>query len=147
MAIRVFGLDYKALVAYLCEGVTWTRLREIATKDPALGGLGLFRDTSQQCTDVFGQIPSAIIDTRPDTYLRFFKLLEGKERLLHKLAARDLAQRSLGVEIRAVVVHLGDIKNRILQKRVLQDILEKSMLLLYVLQPEASFSGNLHYMG
>ena len=44
LEIRVSGLDYKALAAYLCEGVTWGRLREIATKDPALGGLGLFME-------------------------------------------------------------------------------------------------------
>ena len=47
LAIRVSGLNYKALAAYLCEGVTWSRLREIATKDPAHGGIGLFKDTSQ----------------------------------------------------------------------------------------------------
>ena len=71
MAIRVSGLDYKALVACLREGVTWSRLREIATTDSAHGGLGLFSDTSQQCKDLFGNSPSAIIVTKPDTYLKF----------------------------------------------------------------------------
>ena len=54
LAIRISGLHYTALAAYLCEGVTWTGLREIATKYPVHGGLGLFRDTSQQCKDLFG---------------------------------------------------------------------------------------------
>ena len=39
LAIKVSGLDYKALAAYLCEGVAWARLREIATKEPAHGGI------------------------------------------------------------------------------------------------------------
>ena len=45
--------------------------------------------------DLFGQSPSAITVTRPETYLKFLKLLEGKEHLLHKLAVRDLEQVSL----------------------------------------------------
>ena len=65
VAIRSSELDYKALAAHLCEGVTWSRLREIATKDPAYGGLGLFRDSSQQCKNLFGRSPSAIIVSRP----------------------------------------------------------------------------------
>ena len=92
MAIRSSGLDYKALAAYLCKGVTWSRLREIATKDPRDGGLGLFKDSSQQCKNLFGKSPSAIIVTRPDSDLRFLKLLEGKEHLLHRLAVKDLEQ-------------------------------------------------------
>ena len=51
LAIRVSGLDYKALVAYPCEGVTWSRFRDIAAKDLALGGLGIFREASQQRTE------------------------------------------------------------------------------------------------
>ena len=66
LAIRASGLDYKALAAYLCEGVAWSRLREIAAKDPAHGGLGLFRGTSQQFKDLFGKIPSKNIATNPE---------------------------------------------------------------------------------
>ena len=64
MAIRASGLDYKAIAAYLAEGLTWNRLRELATKSPEAGGLGLFRDGSQQCKDVFGTSPCTIIDGR-----------------------------------------------------------------------------------
>ena len=77
-AIRASDLDYKALAAYLCEGVTWSRLREIATKAPAQGGLGLFADGSESCKALFGKSPSPICDSRPDTDLNFLKLLEGK---------------------------------------------------------------------
>jgi hypothetical protein len=87
--------------------VAWSRLREIASKDIAHGGIGLFRDTSQQCRGLFGKSPSAIIATKPETYLKFLKLLEGKEHLLHKLAVRDLEQILLGVEARADILNLG----------------------------------------
>ena len=45
---------------------------------------------------IFGHSPSAIIVIRPETYLRFLKLPAGNERILHKVAVRDLDQRSLG---------------------------------------------------
>ena len=129
-AIKASGLDLKALAAYLSEGVTWTRLKDIATTSPAQGGLQLFRDTSQQCKDLFGTSPSAIIDTRPDTDLQFLKLLEGKEHLLHRPAVRDLEQRTLSTAATGAVLHLGDINKRN-QRRVLQEILERCMFLLY----------------
>ena len=94
------------------------------------GGLQLFSDTSQQCKDLFGKSPSAIIVTRPDTDLQFLKLLEDKEHLLHRLAVRDLEQRTLSPDTRAAVLNLGDINKRI-QRRVLQEILDRCMFLLY----------------
>ena len=129
-AIRVSGLDYKALAAYLVEGITWSRLRELATRDPGDGGMGLFRDGSQQCKDIFGKSPSAICDSRPETDLNFLKLLEGKEHILHRLATKDLEQRTLSSDTRAAILNLGDIKNRIC-RRILQEILERCMFLLY----------------
>ena len=129
-AIRASSLDYKALAAYLCEGVTWSRLREIATKGPAEGGLMLFPDASQQCKDVFGRSPSAICDSRPDTDLTFLKLLADKEHILHQLAVKDLEQRSLSTTTRDAILSLGDVKHRI-RRRILQEILERCMFLLY----------------
>ena len=131
VAIRVSGLDYKALAAYFVEGITWSRLRELATRDPADGGLGLFRDGSQRCKDIFGRSPSAIIDTRPETDLNFLKLLAGKEHILHMLATRDLEERKLSADTRAAILNLGDLKNRI-RRRILQEILERAMFLLHI---------------
>ena len=130
MAIRASSLDYKALAAYLVEGITWNRLREIATKRPADGGLGMFRDGSQKCKDLFGKSPSAIIVSRPETDLNLLKLLQGKEHLLHRLATKDLEQRSLSAETRAAILNLGDISQRI-RRRVLAEILERCMFLLH----------------
>jgi hypothetical protein len=46
------------------------------------------------------------------------------------MATKDPEQRSLGAAARAAILNLGDIKSRI-RRRVLQEILEKCMFLLY----------------
>ena len=130
LAIKVSGLDYKALSAYLCDGITWSRLRHIATTGPAHGGLQMMKESSQECKDLFGKSPCAIIVSRPDTDLRFLKLLAGKERLLLKLAEQDLQQRALSAETQTAVLNLGNIKGRI-SRRVLQEILERCMFILH----------------
>ena len=131
MAIRTSGLDYRALCVYLTDGITWSRLREIATRDPRDGGLQLFQDGSAACHRLFRASPGAIIKTRPETDLTFLQFLRGKEHLLHKLATKDLDRRtSLGVEAVRAIANLGDIKQRI-YRAVLGDILERCMFLKY----------------
>ena len=94
------------------------------------GGIGLFRDNSHRCKVVFGKSPSAIIDDRPETDLAFLKILEGKEHLLHKLATKDLQQRTLSADTGRAADGLSNITSRI-QRRVLQEILERCMYLHY----------------
>ena len=130
VAIRVSGLKYKALAAYLVEGITWTRLRELATRREADGGLELFREGSHECKQIFGISPSAIVETRPETDLNFLKLLEGKEHLLHMMATKDLEQRTLSADTRAAILSLADISARIC-RRILQEILERCQFLYY----------------
>ena len=130
-AIRASELDYKALCSYLGEGITWTRLREIATRDPRDGGLGLFRDGSRPCKDLFDVAPGSIVTSRPETDLMFLKFLRGKEHLLHLLARRDLEQRTgLGPDIVGAVTSLGDIKQR-LYREILSEVLERCFFLYY----------------
>ena len=90
----------------------------------------LFPDGSQQCKDLFGRKPSAICDSRPDTDLSLLKLLADKEHILHQLAVKDLEQRSLSTATRDAILSLGGVKHRIL-RRILQEILERCMFLLY----------------
>ena len=130
LAIRVSGLDYKALAAYLVEGITWSRLQELATTGPEAGGLALFRPGSVQCKALFGNSPKSIVDNRPETDINFLKFLEGKENLLHRLATRDLEQRALSADTRASILNLGDIKQRI-RRRILQELLERCLFLYY----------------
>ena len=130
VAIRTSGIEYKAIAGYLVEGVTWGRLRQLATVNRADGGLGLFSDGSQQCKDIFGLSPSAIVDNRPETDLNLLKLLDGREHILHKLAVEDLQHRSLSAETKAAILNLGDMTNRI-RRRLLQEILERCLYLYY----------------
>jgi len=130
VAIRASDLKYRALASYFVEGITWGRLRELATRSLPDGGLDLFRDGSRQCQEIFGKSPSAIVENRPETDLNFLKLLEGKEHLLHTMATKDLEQRSLSADTRAAILTLADIKARI-HRRILQEILERCMYLYY----------------
>ena len=130
MAIRASQLSYRALAAYFVEGITWTRLRELATRSKRDGGLELFKDASQRCKDVFGVSPSAIVENRPETDLQFLKFLEGKEHHFHKLAEKDLTERKLAAETKEAILHLGDIDLRI-KRRILQELLERCQYLYY----------------
>ena len=129
MAIRTSGIEYKAMCAYLTEGITWTRLREIAVRAPVDGGLGLFSDGGRHCQLLFRTSPGSILCNRPETDLNFLRFLRGKEHLLHRLALKDLEQRpKLGAEAVAAVANLGDIKQRI-KRAILTEILERCMFL------------------
>ena len=61
MAIKASELDYQHLAAYIVDGVTWGRLRAVATQTREDGGLGLFKDGSNDCNDIFSRGPSAIL--------------------------------------------------------------------------------------
>ena len=95
LAIKVSGLDLKGICTYFCEGITWSRLRELATTDPESGGLGIFKDSSKKCKDIFGKSPATIVVSRPDTDLNFLKFLQGKENILHRLAEREPGEEVL----------------------------------------------------
>ena len=120
-AIEASALRYRKLAAYLVEGITWQRLRELATRSVRDGGLGLFKDGSRACKAFFGKSPCAIIDGRPETDLQLLRLLESKEHNLHKLATKDLEGRDLEAGVGAAILSLAGIQGRI-QRRVLQDI-------------------------
>ena len=131
MAIKASELDYKDLAAYLVEGVTWGRLKAIATQAPEDGGLGLFNESSHACKEFFSASPSAIIKNRPETDHTFLEFLKGKEHTLHLLAERDLHQRtSLGPEASKAVLSLADIGLRIF-RTVLCEVLHRCLFLHY----------------
>ena len=131
MAIKASDLDYQNLAAYFVEGITWTRLRAIATQDPRDHGLGLFATSSKACKDVFSKSPAAIVKNRPETDLHFLQLLKGKEDILHRLASKDLEQRtSLGPETKRAVLNLGDIELRIF-RTIMSEILHRCLFLYF----------------
>ena len=131
MAIKASGLDYKEFAAYLVDGVTWGRLRAIATQAPEEGGLGLCADGSRKCKEIFSASPSAIIKNRPETDHTFLEFLKGKEHTLHLIAERDLQQRpSLGPEASKAALSLGDIGLRIF-RTVMCGVIHRCLFLHY----------------
>ena len=130
MAIRASKLDYKHLATYLCEGIAWSRLRDIGTLSPEQGGLGLFRDGSPARKRIFGNSPSGIVDNRPDTDLQCLQFLSGKEHILYNLMAKDLEQRDLSADTKASIINLGSVNLRI-RRRILSELLYKCMFLYF----------------
>ena len=63
-AITASELDYNTRCSYFCDGITWSRLREIATQEPDMGGWKLFSDCPQQCKNLLGKSP--LSDHSPD---------------------------------------------------------------------------------
>ena len=124
------GVSIKTLAAHVADGVTWQRLRSIATKSKDDGGLGLFKDGSQKCHDVFHCHPSATIDTRPQSHLKFLNLLRGNEHVLFQCATEDLKQRELVASTQQAVRDLGNVLKRI-KRSILGEVLERCMFLMY----------------
>ena len=71
-----------------------------------------------------------IITTRPETDLRFLKLLRGRESQLHKLCCKDVEQRQLAESTHTAIANLGDLVQR-LKRVTLVEILERCFFLLY----------------
>ena len=123
------NLDYKNLCTYLTDGITWSRLRAIAVKSSADGGLDLFREGSEACKAVFGTSPASIVDGRPESDLKFLQFLRGKEVILSQLALKDLEQRPNLVEAtRKAIRNLGSVQKR-LCRVVLCEVLERCLYL------------------
>ena len=56
--------------------------------------------------------------------------MQGKEHTLHKLATKDLAERSLNADAKAAILNLGNINERI-SRVILQEVLERCQFLYY----------------
>ena len=89
----------------------------------------MFKDGSPQCQYLFKRSPGTIICKRPETDLEFLTFLSGKEHILHRLALKDLEQRTkLGAEAGAAVACLGDIRQRFL-RLILKEVLLRCFFL------------------
>jgi len=124
-------VSIKTIAAHFADGVTWQRLRCIATTSKADDGIELFRDGSQACHDVLHCHPGATILTRPQTDLKFLTLLRGHEHVLFQCATEDLRQRpKLAVSTHEAVADLGGFQKRI-KRSILGEVLERCMFLMY----------------
>ena len=65
--------DYKLLSNYFHEGITWTRLQEVAVLSIDRGGLGIMVRSSAAFQRIFNQAPPNIIEDRPETDMLFLR--------------------------------------------------------------------------
>ena len=100
----------QAINTYLRDGVTWKRLRAIATQSVASGGLGLLQEGSRDCQALFGKAPPTLVDGRPECYWVFTKWLVPKQTLLAKMVAKDLETRDL--KMKQAPVALASLTSR-----------------------------------
>ena len=120
--------DIKALCSYLCDGITWSRIQALATTPLLEGGLGLFREMSQEHKAVFGTAPGGIVEGRPESVYNFLVFLRGKEHVLHLVCARDIAERRLAKSTREAVGLLGDVQGRA-ERSVCAEVLQRTLYL------------------
>ena len=129
MALSLSDLNYRGIITYLREGITWARLRDIAVKGRGDGGLSLMRDGSAECKRVFGTSPGPTLEGRPETDLNALRALFGREHALHLCARQDLTQRTtLETSKVDAVASLGSIERRLF-RAILMEILERCMFL------------------
>ena len=123
-----------ALCVYLRDGVTWQRLKAIATTDRTLGGLQLFTEGSRRYNALLGTQPPNIIEDRPETAASFCRWLLPRQRQLLPLVTHDLAARNLELKQAAVglatLTSLQDCANRY----ILHVMIEKSLYLYYYIK-------------
>lgn len=132
-AIAAYGEDasiYKTLASYLTDGVTWRRLRTLATASQDLGGLALFAESSEACRRIFGKSPSKITTQRPQSDMVFLQLLRGKEQILRQLCLVDVEDRNLAASTRAAVEDLGNARRNI-ERAILSEVLSRCMFLMH----------------
>ena len=122
--------DYKAIAAYLTDGVTWARLRALATKAIEDGGLALFRDGSPDCYRIFHQGPPSIVSGRPQTDMEFLEFLRGKEEVLAKLCLKDGQQRALKEDTKRATEALGFADQNI-NRNILCEVLHRTHFLYF----------------
>ena len=145
---------YRDLSTYLHEGVTWSRLKQIATSPDRLGGLGLFGANTQadpairracitsthaptwphKCKkkqamkDIFARAPPTVIDNRPETDMLFLQWLGPRERVLLQCCSRDVEQRELSAKAKASVETLRDPWASV-RRGILQELLYRALYL------------------
>jgi hypothetical protein len=132
-----------ALCGYLREGKTWSRLQALATTPELEGGLGLWRELSQEHRDMFHTAPPSIVDNRPETDRNFLAFLRGKEHILHRLCQRDLADpgRKLKEGSHAAAAILGDVLGRA-RRSVAAEVIHRALFLHAWVNKHGRIAGN-----
>jgi hypothetical protein len=85
--------QYKKVCNYLTEGMTWQRLKDIATLPDDAGGLDLMQPGTREFSAIFSKAPETILENRPETDYIFLSWLASRAEVLAKCAKVDVAQR------------------------------------------------------
>ena len=85
----------EAIETYVRDGITWSRLKTIATASLEHGGLALFAEASEESVNFFSRAPPKILEDRPETNAEFLEWLVPRQDVLAKLVAHDLSRRNL----------------------------------------------------
>ena len=134
--------DVKALCGYMGDGITWSRIQASATTPVLEGGLGLFKDMSEEHKAIIGTALGRIVDGRPESVYNFLVFLRGKEHVLHLVCARNIAERRLAKSTRQVVCPLGDIQLRA-ERIVCAEVLNRASHLHRWVNVNSRISGEL----
>ena len=121
----------KAIAAYIHEGQTWQRLKALATKPVASGGLSLFAEHSPEYVNIFGRAPPNNHDDRPATTCDFLQWLHPRQETLAKLAVIDVHQRHLQSNHSRIAV--TSLRNTIhcIQRRMTAVLLNKALFMFH----------------
>ena len=98
--------DVKLIAAYLGDGITWSRLRGLATRSRADGGLGLMDPLGAAALEFFKEACTAVVDGRPESVYNILRFLGPREVVLRQGVGRDLEERNLGQDARAALAAL-----------------------------------------
>ena len=110
-----------SLCVYLREGITWTRLKAVATQPLEHGGLNIMAEGDAEYVRFFSRAPPNILEDRPETASEFLKWL----------VAHDVDQRSLrSPSSRTAVETLGQ-RDDFLKRRLCQVVIEKGLFMYY----------------
>ena len=117
----------KAIGAYLSEGVTWTRLRALATT-PLPDGLGLMAPFSREAADMFSKGCGTVLEGRPESVYNILVFLGPREGTLSRLVERDVAERGLGDTATKAAAALVSVEGRA-RRMIAREILRRCLYL------------------
>ncbi len=121
----------KAIATYVHEGQTWQRLKALATKPAASGGLDLFAEHSTEYVDFFGRAPPNNHDDRPATTCDFLRWLHPRQATLAKLANTDMQQRNLQSKHSKLAVASLSNQTHCIQRRMSSVLLHRALFLFH----------------
>ena len=119
---------------YLLDGITWSRLQQIATMPLAAGGLNLFQASSLAFKSVFSPSPPKMMEDRPECTAMFLEWLLPKQQTLATLINKDLSQRDLIKKSSKIAQRSLNSRQESILRYIDYVLLKKSLFLFYYIK-------------